>query len=378
MVIVSDLPLRGEARQATAPMVRAIARVLRQKGFRAGEHQVGYQSCDDSVGGDWDEARCAQNARAYVANRAVIGVIGPYNSGCAGAMLPILSRASAGPLGMISPANTYIGLTRSGPGTEGFGPGRYYPDGIRNYVRLAPPDDTQGAAAAVVARDGGARKVVALVRRGDLYSAATGAAFVRATRRLGLTAVAVEWRERRSHAGLAGRVSGQRPDVVYIAGGSIANGRRLIEDLRGALGPDVLILAPDGWAGLAADLGPAGEGMLITASGVPPEFLPERGRALVRAAGDLEQRGRGVFFTAEAGQAAEVLMAAIAASDGTRPSVVKQLFRTRVKDGILGDFEFDAAGDMDPAFYGLYQFQGGEDVLMRLVRAPTELVRAER
>jgi branched-chain amino acid transport system substrate-binding protein len=55
---------------------------------------------------------------------------------------------------MISPANTYTGLTRDGPGTEGYGPARFYPDGVCNYVRLAPPDDAQGSAGALVARDG--------------------------------------------------------------------------------------------------------------------------------------------------------------------------------------------------------------------------------
>ena len=36
-------------------MVQAITFVLRERGFAAGEKRVGFQSCDDSVAGDWYE-----------------------------------------------------------------------------------------------------------------------------------------------------------------------------------------------------------------------------------------------------------------------------------------------------------------------------------
>ena len=45
------------------------------------------------------------------------------------------------------------------------------------------------------------------------------------------------------------------------------------------------------------------------------------------------------------GQAAQVMFDAIAASDGTRSDVIKKLFETKVTDGLLGSFKFDANGD---------------------------------
>jgi ABC-type branched-subunit amino acid transport system substrate-binding protein len=47
-----------------------------------------------------------------------------------------------------------------------------------------------------------------------------------------------------------------------------------------------------------------------------------------------------------AAQAAEILLDAIARSDGTRSSVTRELFRTDVEDGILGDIRFDENGDL--------------------------------
>jgi hypothetical protein len=49
------------------------------------------------------------------------------------------------------------------------------------------------------------------------------------------------------------------------------------------------------------------------------------------------------------GQAAQVMLDAIGASDGTRTDVIKQLFATNVTDGLLGSFKFDENGDPEDA-----------------------------
>jgi ABC-type branched-subunit amino acid transport system substrate-binding protein len=56
-------------------------------------------------------------------------------------------------------------------------------------------------------------------------------------------------------------------------------------------------------------------------------------------------------------QATEVLLDAIADSDGTRSSVSERLLGVRVTDGILGSFDFDANGDRTSA--------GGDDASHR-------------
>ena len=44
---------------------------------------------------------------------------------------------------MISPANTYSGLTKT-IGAEAGEPDKYYPTGTRNYARVVTADDIQG------------------------------------------------------------------------------------------------------------------------------------------------------------------------------------------------------------------------------------------
>ena len=141
-------------------MVRVIKGVLRQRGFRAGSYRVGYQSCGHSD----DEEACERNARSYAAAKDVLGVIGPYYSSCAALQIPILSRRAAGPLAMVSPTNTDPGLTLNTPYSD-HDPGALYADGVRNYVRVVPPDIAIGAAAATLAKQMGAERVVAFVNR---------------------------------------------------------------------------------------------------------------------------------------------------------------------------------------------------------------------
>ena len=74
-------------------------------------------------------------------------------------------------------------------------------------------------------------------------------------------------------------------------------------------------------------------------------------------------------------QATEVLLEAIAGSDGTRATVTERLFRTRVSDGILGSFEFDANGDTTGGGVTMYRIEQGEPRILDVITAPGRLVR---
>src|SRR4051812_27564547 len=163
-LIASDLPLQGSGRTQTVQMTEAIKFVLKQKGFKAGKYKVGYQSCDDATAqqGKWASEKCSANANAYAQNKSLVGVVGTFNSGCAEIIIPVLNRAPDGPVAMVSPANTYVGLTHSGPGTAAGEPDKYYPTGDRNYIRIVAADDFQGAADALLAKELGLKSVYIL------------------------------------------------------------------------------------------------------------------------------------------------------------------------------------------------------------------------
>jgi branched-chain amino acid transport system substrate-binding protein len=359
------MPLRGAHAPTTKEVVDAIEFVLRRREFRAGEFRVGFQSCDYTVGGELDAGQCRRNARANVATTSVVGVIGPFNSGCAELQIPIVSRTAAGPLAMISPANTDVVLTR-GPYAL-----QLYADGVRSYARVVTHDQAQGAAAADIARRLGARRVAVVAQRGvdDRYVAGLTQSFRSRARSLDIEQRTFDWPYRQRYADLAASIAASRPQAVYLVGLPEGNGDTLIRDLKAAL-PDVTIITPDSFAGdeMARELGAIGDGVITTVPGVPPSELPPAGQSFLRESGvEIVAMGTG---PPEAAQATEVLLDAIARSDGTRPSVVEELFATKVENGILGSFTFDRFGDIEPAPVGVYRYQDGRILVDGVVRTP--------
>jgi hypothetical protein len=98
------------------------------------------------------------------------------------------------------------------------------------------------------------------------------------------------------------------------------------------------------------------------------------------ALGQKLQRKFGKTFLLEAGgapvaaQAAEVLLDAIAHSNGTRSSVTAHLLDDRVHGGILGYFSFDRYGDMTPSPVTISRIEHGRGVTDRVILVPSRLL----
>ena len=327
-LIASDLPFGLEAAQ-TRPMEEAIKFVLREHRFRAGRFSIGYQSCDDSTAeaGGWTAGKCQANAWSFASTPSVVGVIGTYNSGCAEEEIPITNRAS---LAMVSPANSYVGLTRAGPGVRPNDPAALYPAGRRTYARVYPPDDAQARAQVVLAR-GLARKRVFVLRDsgpGD-YGGSLAASFEQAAHSAGITVVGnVRWApSTRTNPGqataadlrqatlLSRRIRASGARAVDLCGLYESFGGPVIDRLRSTLGHSVVFMADDAF--LADPPPPAlvrAEPLYVTSGGIsdPSHQLPAAGRAFVSAfRGTQPARTQDIFYV-YAAQAADVLLQAIA------------------------------------------------------------------
>ena len=86
----------------------------------------------------------------------------------------------------------------------------------------------------------------------------------------------------------------------------------------------------------------------ISFNEAPVSALPPAGRRFAREFARLHpelENGEYPPWVPYAAQSTEALLAAIARSDGTRASVVRELHHLRVVNGPLGSFRFDRFGD---------------------------------
>jgi len=355
-LIVSDLPLQGGLRISSQQMVQAIALVVRSNGYRAGDLTIGYQSCDDSVArtGLFDEDKCAANARAYLGDPRVLGIVGTLNSPCSVAALPVLNAGTEPAPAMISPLNSYGGLTRPAPGSPSGELETLYPSGERNFARVYPADDHQATALANFARELGAERVVALDDGDLLYGGMLADRFAREATGQGLDVVEqLRWDTTAAdYEDLAARVAAARPDAVFLGGTLSSGGAAVLRALRQELGREPALLVPDGFTGtslLVDEAGDAATGVYVSLSGMTIEDLPDAGK---RFADELGETLPGVpieMSAIYAAAATEVLMDAIERSDASRSSVVDELFATELEDSPIGPIEFDQNGDQRAA-----------------------------
>ena len=143
IVIVSEFPTSGASAASGLPAQNGVAYLLQQntalKGFK-----ITFRPQDHSVNGVHDPQKATQNVQASINDDKVLGVVGPFNSSIARAIIPVANRAS---LALISPANTNECLTQSFPYCDPQ-PTALRPTGKNNYFRIAVPDTIQGPAMA--------------------------------------------------------------------------------------------------------------------------------------------------------------------------------------------------------------------------------------
>ena len=327
-----DMPAPGN------PTHLAIDLYLKRLGGRIGDRPVSVRRYDvaSPAHTKWDSEACRAAARRHLAALDEVAVIGPYNSGCAKELVPLVSKDPATALTVVSNGSTDPGLTKTWEAGE---PDRYYPGGVRTFARVVTTDDVQGKAAAAFAAGDDLRvKTVLVLDDGGVYGRHVAATFVTAAKAAGIRVVGqARWtRGQASYRDLftaaATAADGGPPDAVFL-GGAVANdGLAVVRDKVAVLGDNqsVKLLAPDGFAGepKLAKLAEA-QGMYITFPGLSPGKIRLRGgvgsdflNAYQVAYGDDPPDPYALYGVA----ALQVVLAAIQHSDGTRKGVREALF----------------------------------------------------
>lgn len=361
LVICSSFPLNGGNNKRAQSMSRAIEMAIEKQNEKGDvtmggqSYQLRYVAMDDSPSDSesWDTAQEERNARAAIAEHDCIAYIGTLNSGAAKIAIPILNRVQ---MAMISPANTYPGLTKpdSGFGDE---PWIYSPLGPekRNYCRVVPTDDLQAPAAARYAAETLGMKRLFVFHDTELYGKGLAERFVSTAQALGLEVVAeplAVGRKTMVASQVAKTILETKPDLVYFGGITENGAAAVLKELRSE-GYEGYFMGADGIAEkdfiTEAEISPDDDKVFATLVGQPLSELPQRGQewlTLYR-----EKHGEPDAFAAPSYEAALVVIQAIQQAqvpqgnkpfvERARPALLKAMKKTTDFQGILGPWSFD-------------------------------------
>ena len=182
------------------------------------------------------------------------------------------------------------------------------------------------------------------------------------------------------------QIKGQNPDAVYIGAIIDNNGGQLVKDKVKVLGDNagVKLIGPDGM--LVNDLptdkqaGAAAEGMFLTFAGLGPDQIKERGGKAAEFLTAYEgEYGKPEVYTVYGAAAMQAMLKAIEASDGTRESVLENMFKVQVpkEDSLLGEaYSFDENGDTTLKDMSVFKVSGTDIPFEKAIAVDASLLQA--
>ena len=224
-------------------------------------------------------------------------------------------------------------------------------------------------------------KSVYILNDKQAYGAGVAQYFEDAAKKLGIKVLgnsAYNTKTGTNYQALFQGIAAKHPDAIMVGGLICENGGQLIKDKVAVLGDNqkVKLLLPDGFttSQTITDAGKASDGLYASVAGVPTDQLTGAGATFVS---DFQAKYNPDFidpYTPYAAAAAQVVLQAIAASDGTRASVAQNLFGAKVTDSVLGTFSINDAGDTDQGSMTIDVVKGGKLTTYKVLTPKADLV----
>ncbi len=310
------------------------------------------------------------NAQIIVADSAILGVVGHYNSGVA---IPSSEVYDANNLVMVSPANTNPTVTDRG---------------LLTVNRICGRDDLQGPTGATFAAEELGVESVYVLNDATTYGVGLANFFQSQAELLGLTILGFEGTEETANFdGVIQPILALEPDLVYF-GGLYPVAGVFISQARAA-GYQGLFMGGDGldspeFAELA---GEAGVGMYYTTVAGPASVFPNAAQFIEDYT---EEYGEAPTpFAAQSYDSAVILLNGIAAAAEeagglpTRQAVAEAVRATENYEGLTGAITFDDNGDPEIGLYWVVRVDSADPAewanneIVSTVELPSPLMAAE-
>jgi branched-chain amino acid transport system substrate-binding protein len=369
LTIYASVPLRGASRVSGMAVVSSARLALSQVHGRIGQYEIALKVLDDATvaRGGWDPGQTTINARTAVLDPTTIGYLGELNSGASAVSIPPLNRAG---IPQVSPGSTAVGLTSGGPSAFPGEPQKYYPTGVRTFVRVVP-NDTAQAIAQVRAQRGLGCVSTYVLNDGEVDGADAARSFELAAQKAGLRVVGIQAfpRAAPNYRALAAGVAQTHPDCVLISADAESGAVGLTTQLAATM-PQVKIFGSAGLAestytdqsqgGIPASIDSR---VVLTAPTLAANQYPPSARAF--AAAYQRRFGASEPDSIFGYESMSLLLTAIgrATDRGTEPArrsaVRAALFATHDRRSVLGTYSIDRDGDTTLRRYGVYGIVGG-------------------
>jgi branched-chain amino acid transport system substrate-binding protein len=371
LTIWVSAPLDGPSAVSGQAVVRGAALALRADGTRLGRYRIVMHHLDDSdpTTDRWDPGQTAGNARIASQEPSTIGYIGDVNSGASAVSIPLLNASG---IAQISPSSTAVGLTTDAVGANAGEPEKYYPTGVRTFIRLPPDDLVQANVQIDLQRESGCTATYVLQDVDEVDGDDAADTFVAQAAATGLTVAGQQSYDPTAtdDSALGQAVAQSHADCVLITAITDANAARLTAQIAAAV-PNARLFATSGLAE-STFVDPAKGGiplsldsrLLITAPTADPVGR-ERAAAAAFVRTYTTMYGRPEPVAIWGYEAMSLMLDAISrATNGGRDQarrsrVVAALLRTRDRSSVLGDYSIGAGGDTTLDTYGIYQVEGG-------------------
>lgn len=349
--LYTSWPMQGAMLPEGTGMKNGVDLAISQNKGEAGGFCLDVVNLDDASPqtGKWDGAVEAENANKAIADPDAMVYVGTYNSGAAKVSMTITQRAH---MAMVTPANTYPGLTKKAGAAPGE-PEIYRPLGIVSYFRVPPADDIQGTVAARWAKKLGHKKVYILNDQ-ELYGKGIADVFEVEAKKIGLEVLGNEGIDYKQpdQKPILTKIRATGADLVYMGGVVETGAQTIIRQMKdlGMVAPKVKFMGPDGLyqeellkaatceAALAVD-------MHISFASLPFEQMKGKGAEIYKLYKE-RYKVEPTSYALYSWEAAEVTIDAIKrAGAKDREKIRAAIAATKDFDGLNGKWSFDKDGD---------------------------------
>jgi branched-chain amino acid transport system substrate-binding protein len=378
LTVYSSLPLQGAQRLQTLAVVDGIKLALKERGGKVGEFTFKYESLDDSTAqaGTWTPEATSANARKAAQDESTIAYIGEFNSGASAISIPILNEV---PIPQISPANTGVGLTSDEPGADEGEPEKYYPTGVRHYLRVVPKDTIQGAALATLMKKDGCTKL-AILNDKEVYGAGLARNIEGSAKEQGIEVTGNEGIDPKApnFRSQASAIKSDGADCFVFSGVTPNGAVQLYKDIAAAL-PDAQLYGPDGVSnpefynpdegGVPPDIASR---VKITVATLNPEQYPPEGRKFFKEfSKEYGVKNPDVYSIYGYESMSLVLDTCkeLGSDCSDKQKMVEALHNIKGRKSVLGTYDIDKNGDTSITDYGVYTVKGGELVFDQTIKA---------